>query len=539
MPDPNQANTGQTRTFPSHRVEYVLDERRRAALAAYDRSSLSLFHPEWRIFIVASVGFFTTAYDIFAVNILSVMLGYDLGIKVATPIGTLIGQLLFGRLADVVGHGIELLLAIIATIGQALAGSGHAINIFPAIIIWRFVLGIGLGGDYPLSAIICSEFAATRIRGRVMTAMYSAQGWGNLASALTGLALTVAFKNSILLEPSSPSFLRAMDQTWRLLVGLGCVPAAFALYLRLTMPETPRFLLEVERRTYQGRVQHANTPRASWADFRRHFGQWKNLKLLVGASYSWFALDLAFYGLGLNVNIVITALGFGAQQSNTAYQSLRNVCIGNIILAGAGLIPGYWMTFLFIDSWGRKPIQLMGFTALFSLFLILGFAFDRLRETHHGIIIFTFLYCLVNFFQNFGPNVTTFVIPAALFPTRYRSTAHGICAACGKLGAIFSQLLCAWQLGAYVNSPTTILNQNQPPRYRMKAFAFVMLSGVLSTLLLPETKGKTLEELTDEDQEGYFRCGDSKVSDPGPDYGSSSMHGPADSKFHPDSCWVG
>jgi PHS family inorganic phosphate transporter-like MFS transporter len=53
---------------------------------------------------------------------------------------------------------------------------------------------------------------------------------------------------------------------------------------------------------------------------------------------------------------------------------------------------------------------------------------------------FVVLYCLANFFQNFGPNTTTFIIPGELFPTRYRSTAHGISAASGKLGAIIAQL---------------------------------------------------------------------------------------------------
>jgi PHS family inorganic phosphate transporter-like MFS transporter len=52
-----------------------------------------------------------------------------------------------------------------------------------------------------------------------------------------------------------------------------------------------------------------------------------------------------------------------------------------------------------------------------------------------------FLFCLANFFQNFGPNVTTFVIPGEVFPTRYRSTGHGFSAACGKLGAIVAQVI--------------------------------------------------------------------------------------------------
>ena len=61
-------------------------------------------------------------------------------------------------------------------------------------------------------------------------------------------------------------------------------------------------------------------------------------------------------------------------------------------------------------------------------------------STPSGTKAFVFLYCLVNFFLNFGPNTTTFIIPAEAFPTRYRSTAHGIAAASGKLGAILAQV---------------------------------------------------------------------------------------------------
>ena len=53
------------------------------------------------------------------------------------------------------------------------------------------------------------------------------------------------------------------------------------------------------------------------------------------------------------------------------------------------------------------------------------------------------LYCLANFFQNFGPNTTTFVVPGEVFPTRYRTTAYGISAACGKLGAVIAQIVFA------------------------------------------------------------------------------------------------
>ena len=69
-----------------------------------------------------------------------------------------------------------------------------------------------------------------------------------------------------------------------------------------------------------------------------------------------------------------------------------------------------------------------------------GFGYDKLTATSSSRGAFVFLYCLANFFQNFGPNTTTFIVPGEAFPTRYRSTAHGISAASGKLGAIVAQV---------------------------------------------------------------------------------------------------
>lgn len=150
-------------------------------------------------------------------------------------------------------------------------------------------------------------------------------------------------------------------------------------------------------------IERVKAPKATWADFTRHFGKWENFKVLFGAAYSWFALDVAFYGLGLNSSIVLTAIGFGsstnANKQVKAYETLHNVSVGNLILSAGGLIPGYWATFLFVDSWGRKPIQLMGFTLLTSkcpisdprdtiaqiclsvIFVCMGFGYDRMIHT--------------------------------------------------------------------------------------------------------------------------------------------------------------
>ncbi|KAG2107597.1 phosphate transporter [Suillus cothurnatus] len=436
----------------------TLDERRRAALEVIDNAPFSWFHV--KVCLVASVGFFTDAYDIFAINIAATMLGYvyghttqthqSLGVKVATPVGNLVGQLVFGWLADLVGHGIELMIMITATFAQALAGPGPS--------IWRFVMGVGVGGDYPLSAIISSEFAATRSRGRLMTAVFSAQGWGQFAAALIGIIVVQAYKTETLNAPF-PCVV-PVDYMWRLVIGLGCIPGVLALYFRLTIPETPRFTMDVERNVAQAAaditdvmnpkshagdedvpVQHVSAPKATRADFAAYFSQWKNLKVLIGTSYSWFALDIAFYGLGLKQLDHLNRNQLGSPTGNKTsslyvYQNLYNTCVGNLILSVAGLIPGYYASFLLIDSWGRKPIQLMGFSVLTVLFIIMGLYISPLRLCER-VCVPVLPHQL---FPNFGPNTTTFVIPGEAFPTRYRSTGFGISAATGKLGAVISQV---------------------------------------------------------------------------------------------------
>jgi len=152
------------------------NERRRLALAEIDKAPFGWYHV--RAIIVAGIGFFTDAYDIFAINLVMSMLGVvywsdakvkpgtvptsaDTAIKVSTSAGTVIGQVGFGILADIVGrkrmYGLELIMIIFATLAQALASDSAAISIVGILIFWRVIMGIGIGGDYPLSSIITSE----------------------------------------------------------------------------------------------------------------------------------------------------------------------------------------------------------------------------------------------------------------------------------------------------------------------------------------------------------------------------------------------
>jgi PHS family inorganic phosphate transporter-like MFS transporter len=132
------------------------NERRRVALAEIDKAPFGWYHV--RACVVAGIGFFTDSYDIFAVSLLDIMLGIvyyhgalstpqDTAIKIATSAGTVIGQFGFGILADIIGrkrmYGFELVLIIVATLAQALTGSGPGISIVGIMVFWRVLMGIG------------------------------------------------------------------------------------------------------------------------------------------------------------------------------------------------------------------------------------------------------------------------------------------------------------------------------------------------------------------------------------------------------------
>ncbi|RUS20112.1 hypothetical protein BC937DRAFT_86333 [Endogone sp. FLAS-F59071] len=501
----------------------TLDDRRRAALAEIDNAKFGWFHI--RACIVSGIGFFTDSYDIFAINLVSVMLGFvyfpqtsklpsnvDTAVKVAASVGTMVGQFAFGYLADHVGrkkmYGLELIVIIVATIGQAVSGQGPAVSVWSAIVFWRLILGIGIGGDYPLSAVITSEFATTKRRGAMMAAVFAMQGFGILAAAIVALLVLLGYKSAIQADVNS------LDQVWRIVIGLGAVPAVCALYFRLTIPETPRYTMDVEQKINKGvkdatafldhgaasgdysdaeAIAKSEVPAASWSDFWRHFGQWKNGKVLLGTAYSWFALDIAWYGLGLNNSFILQTIQFSGGAD--AYTNLYNTVVGNIIINLLGSVPGYWVTVFTVERIGRKPIQLGGFGILTVIFLILGFGYYPILN--YSPALFLVLFTLAQLFFNFGPNSTTFIVPGEVFPTRYRSTGHGISAASGKFGAVVAQV----GFGALKD----IGGSNQWINHLLQIFAFFMLTGVFSTLLIPETTGRSLEDLSGEDQTDFVR----------------------------------
>ena len=158
--------------------------------------------------------------------------------------------------------------------------------------------------------------------------------------------------------------------------------------------------------------------------------------------------------------------------------------IYTLLIFVVAALPGYIVAVFVIDRIGRKKIQLLGF-AMMALSYGLLFIFPALTTI---TATFLLLYGLSYFFTEFGPNVTTFVYPAEIFPVSVRSTGHGISAAVGKVGAF---------IGAFL-FPLMLSSSSFRLPGAMGVAAVVALGGFFITFLLPEPDTKSLEAIEEE-----------------------------------------
>ncbi len=423
------------------------------------------------------MGFFTDAYDLFVIGailpIISVYFGisdksltYAL-ISSSALFGAIIGPLIFGPIADRFGRKIvysfDLVILILAAIGSATSANPSQ------LILWRFLLGIGIGADYPVSATIMSEFSNRKDRGKLVASVFAMQGFGQLTGAL------VTVLTLLLQAPLSLS--------WRIPLAMGAVPAIAVLYVRNKISETPRFAAFSGMQSGDANAAVTNGAALTQEEQRRYgiripkrdiFSMY--IPLILGTSLCWFALDVAFYGTGIFTNTIIHSTGSISILHSTEITAA-------IFLFSA--FPGYWAAVYLIDNLGRRTLQVLGF-------LFMAVAYSSIVLIPFIISDVTALFVVYGstfFFINMGPNTTTFVVPVEVFPTQVRSTAHGIAAASGKSGAAMSAFLFPFML-SYIHLSGIF-----------SWLAVISVMGVALTLLfIPEGQDRRLEEVSGEER---------------------------------------
>ena len=451
-------------------------------LAQMDDAKLSRLH--WKIMFISGMGFFTDAYDLFIIGVVMALLKSEWhispteeGLVASTAlIASAFGAVLFGRVADMLGrkriYGYEVLVLAFGAVASALSP-----NIW-WLILFRIVLGVGIGGDYPVSSTIMSEYASKKTRGMMVTLVFTMQAAGLIFGPLLAAGL--------LITPLSH------DLIWRILLAFGAVPAMAVFQMRRHMAETPRYLLatgqhkEFGEATAQvlGTSGGGGKPPAAardskggsfWRGFRSLTANPVFLMRLVGASLAWAFMDFAYYGNTVSSPMVLAAISPG--------KDLLNHTLMQLAIFAIAAAPGYLLAAVTIDRIGRKAIQMIGFVMMAIAFA--GIAF--LPDVTKLVVPFIIIYGVSYFFTEFGPNSTTFVYPAEIFPVTSRTTGHGIAAAAGKLGGFFGvflfPILMSWGGLAAAEAAAATVS---------------VLGAVVTLTMLPETKGKSLEELNPE-----------------------------------------
>ena len=445
---------------------------------AMNEAPSSRFHA--KAVLTSGLGFFTDAYDLFVIGTASALIADQWHLSVTqtglinsmTLLGAFFGAILFGRLADRLGrkkiYGLEALIMVIFALASAFSPS------VMWLIVFRFLLGIGVGGDYPVSAVLTGEYANRHNRGRLVGTVFALQAAGTIAGYLVGLTLLSGGVNH--------------DLVWRIMLGLGAVPAAAVLYSRRRMPESPRYLARVEGQyelaarsleVYsEGAVIAAQgSSKPQRMSFRAFISHRRYLMSLIGTAGTWFVFDYAYYGNSVSAPLIVkNVLGSGA--------STEKSLALNLIVFVIAAVPGYILAALFMDRIGHRKLQLIGFPLMGLAFLLIGV----IPGVTVAVVPFLVLFGISYFFAEFGPNSTTFVLAGECFPTAARTTGHGISAGVAKLGAF---------IGVYAFPHLTAALG----LHGALTFAAGMAAiGTLLTLLIPETAGRSLEEISDEDR---------------------------------------
>ena len=425
-----------------------------------------------KVLALSGAGVFMDGYDLFIISVAALPIESAFGISPtsveasailsAALLGAVVGAVLFGNLADRLGrkklYVIDLLFFVVFG-----AASAFSQNVWE-LIVFRFLLGIGIGADYPISASYIAEFVGNRHRGKLIASVFAFQGLGLLSAVGISIALI----------PTG-------TDAWRWMLLSGVFPALIALTARTGMPETPRWYLSHGQADKAQKVMSSFFGYTVPAERLEVITEKVSVRELLLSPYarrvfftsmSWFLVDVGVYGIGILTPTLVASI-YGPSKPVLA----SAITTGELdVFAGFGYLSAIGL----IDVVGRKPLQIVGFVGMAVPLLVAAV----LHTT--SLAVLAVLFGLFYIFENAGPNTTTFLYPVELFPTRLRGTGHGLAATAGKVGAVVATFFLPLILGAVGQADMLAI------------VSVACLAGAVLTLDMgTETKRLSLEDVSE------------------------------------------
>ena len=448
----------------------------------------------WLLWILAAGLIALDGFDFFIIGVALPFLEQDFSlttaeigaVAVATITGSLIGSLTLGPITDQVGRQrmlvVDIILFVIATTGTVLAWNALS------LILFRFLVGVAIGADYPISVAYITENVPSRLRGRMVIGAFTFQAVGALLGAITGIVVIYYFQ---MVYPDNLS--PVIGYGWRWMLAVGLILAIGISFLRgQFLLESPRYY--IAKGDYQAAQMAAvelleqpieitpetdplpqTTPLNYGSLFSRQY--WRNTLL---ASLPWFLQDIATYGIGIFTPTIIAILAFANETSFLTRQikSAQGSAIVDLFL-----IIGFLIAVILIDKVGRISLQITGFLGMTIGLSILAIAGDPTQTENPNLILVFTGFLIFNLLMNAGPNSTTFLLSGEVFPTAIRASGAGLAAAIAKSGAL---------LGVFF---LPILRESIGVSYLLMILAVCcLLAAILTYWFRIETRGELWEK---------------------------------------------
>src|SRR3954452_1463771 len=365
-------------------------------------------------------------------------------------LGATLGGLLADRFGRRQGFALTLFGFGVATGAAALSSS------VGALLVFRFLIGLGLGAELPVASTLVSEFAPARLRGRAVVLLEAFWAIGWTLSALIGY----------LVVPRS-------DAGWRWALALGAVPALYAVAIRRGLPESVRFLesrgrtteAEVAVRRFEAAAGVAPVPSPpagpSGPPAR---GLWSaGTRVRTAALWTvWFSINFAYYGAFIWLPTLLVANGFSLVRS-----------FGYTLVITLAQLPGYAAAAFLIEAWGRRATL-----ATFLAGSALGAGLFAAADGATGVL----LSGMVLSFFNLGAWGALYAVTPEVYPTALRATGSGAAAGFGRIASILAPLCVPPLLDAGGSGLV------------FGTFAAFFVLAALASWALPERRGQALED---------------------------------------------
>ncbi|GAA4200350.1 sugar porter family MFS transporter [Pedobacter jeongneungensis] len=440
------------------------------------------------ITLVASLGGFLFGFDMAVISGVLPLVQKQFALSASQEgwfvssalVGCIIGVALSGELSDRFGRKKPLILTAVLFVASAM-GCALMPNL-SGVIAFRVLGGIGIGIASNVVPLYISEIAPANIRGRLVTYYQFALTLGILVAYLSNAALLNGVSTQHTVTTVSSIF---NQEVWRGMLGMGVLPAVLFLFGLLLIPESPRWLIQ-KGRTAEGALiissitgqtlpeiqqeQLKTENNSAKSSYKELFAPAMRKALLIGILLPLFS---QFSG----INAIIY---YGPRILGNAGISLSNSLISQIIFGLANMIFTLFAIWK-VDSWGRRPLYLYG-TAGAAISLILTgicFYFNATSSIWLLVCVLAFLAC---FACSIGP--LKFVVASEIFPGAIRGRALAI------------SIMVMWVADTIVGQITPVLLNQIGSAGTFWFFAFFcVVAFIVVYKLLPETKGKSLEQI--------------------------------------------